>query len=96
MWELLRKMKPMLKDPWLVVGDFNEVTSQDEHFSLNKRGEKQMADFTDLLSHCDLHDLGFKGLPWTFDNRQIGQGNVRVRLDRAVAEPSWLNLFPKQ
>jgi hypothetical protein len=34
------------------------------------------------------------GTPWTFDNKQDGDRNVRVRLDRAVADPSWSSLFP--
>jgi hypothetical protein len=42
---------------------------------------------------CDLHDLGFTGLPWTYDNQQFGRRYIRVRLDRVVASPSWSNLF---
>jgi exonuclease III len=41
-----------------------------------------------------MHDLGFIGQPWTFDNRQADSRNVKVRLDRAVATPSWSNWFP--
>jgi hypothetical protein len=53
-----------------------------------------MLDFREVLSYCDLHDLGFSGLPWTYDNKQAGDWNVRVRLDQAVASPSWMNWFP--
>ena len=56
--------------------------------------KKQMFDFREILSHCDLHDLGFLGAPWTFDNGQDGDRNVKVRLDRAVANPEWMNIFP--
>jgi hypothetical protein len=87
-------MKPMLNIPWLMVGDFNEAMCQDENFSARKRGEKQMRDFRETLSFCNLHDLGFVGKPWTYDNKQLGARNVRVRLDRAVACQGWMDCFP--
>jgi hypothetical protein len=52
-----------------------------------------MMDFHEVLSHCDLHDIGFIGAPWTFDNKRKGDQNAKVRLDRAVASPSWSTLF---
>lgn len=42
---------------------------------------------------CGLHDIGFQGLPWTYDNKQSRQRNVKVRLDRAVATDLWHDLF---
>jgi hypothetical protein len=38
--------------------------------------------------------LGFCGRPWTFDNNQSGDKNVKVRLDLAVASPSRSEWFP--
>ena len=39
-------------------------------------------------------DLGFHGVPWTYNNKQEGNKNVKVRLDRAVACPQWSSIFP--
>jgi hypothetical protein len=78
-----------------MLGDFNEAMWQEEHFSRTTRSEGLMRDFREVLSHCDLHDLGFIGLPWTFDNKQKGDRNVRVCIDRAVASPAWSALFPE-
>jgi hypothetical protein len=69
--------------PWILMGDFNEAMRQYEHFSETPRPERQMMDFREVLSHCDLHDLGFSGLLWTYNNNQGGDRNVRVRLDRS-------------
>jgi exonuclease III len=93
-WNLLKDLKHMQKAPWLMLGDFNEALWPHEHFSKRKRNEKQMMQFRNTLSYCNLYDLGFQGLPWTYDNKQKGDKNVRVRLDRAVACPAWFNLFP--
>ena len=38
---------------------------------------------------------GFQGVPWTYDNKQDGFKNVKVRLDRAVACPLWSSMFPR-
>jgi hypothetical protein len=44
--------------------------------------------FRDTLAVCDLHDIGFCGLPYSWDNGRSGNANARVRLDKAVADPS--------
>jgi hypothetical protein len=52
-----------------------------------------MDDFRDILDHCEVHDLGFIGVLWTFNNNQHGLRNVKVRLDRVVATSSWSGWF---
>jgi hypothetical protein len=94
-WKLLKRLKDQSKDPWFVAGDFNEAMFQSEHWSASKRSERRMQDFREALEFCNLHDLGFHGCPWTFDNKQVGARNVRVRLDRAVACPAWSQLYPE-
>lgn len=56
-----------------------------EHMSATPRAESQMIAFRDTLETCGLVDLGFVGVPFTYDNKRAGARNVRVRLDRAVA-----------
>lgn len=92
-WKLLQRIRLRSDKPWVIMGDFNEAMWQFEHFSETRRNERRMEAFRDVLATCDMHDLGFSGLPWTFDNRQTGRRNVRVRLDRAVANSSWSSLF---
>jgi hypothetical protein len=93
-WDLIRNLCGEWDGPWLVMCDFNEAMWQHEHFSETPRSERQMMDFREVLSHCDLHDLGFAGLPWTYNNNRDGAANVRVRLDRAVANTEWSDVFP--
>jgi hypothetical protein len=93
-WKLIKRIKQFSSEPWLMCGDFNEDMFQSEHFSARRRNEGQMLAFRETLEYCNFHDLGFCGVPWTFNNKQQGAKNVRVRLDRAVACPGWSNLFP--
>ena len=53
----------------------------------------QIAAFREVVQDCELHDLGFKGAPFTYDNKRNAVNTVRVRLDRAVATNEWRNLF---
>jgi hypothetical protein len=93
MWSSLCDLKASTTLPWCVIGDFNEALWQHEHLSICPRQENQMAAFRDALMICGLNDLGFIGLPFTFDNQRSGRNNVRVRLDRAVADDRWRNIF---
>jgi hypothetical protein len=52
-----------------------------------------MDDFRDALVDCDLTDIGLCGLPYTYDSGRSGVANVRVRLDRAVANSRWRDMF---
>ena len=81
--------------PWLCAGDFNEVLEAHEHeqFGGQDRPERQMDGFRDAVHTCGLTDLGYIGLPYTWDNRQQGSHNVKVRLDRGLACAGFLNLF---
>jgi hypothetical protein len=74
MWELLRRLKPVSWAPWMLIGDFNEALWSFKHFSTRRRLDKQMQEFQEVLDHCDVHNLGFMGVPWTFDNKQWGTG----------------------
>ncbi|CAN6234585.1 unnamed protein product [Urochloa humidicola] len=94
MWDLMRLLCGEWQGPWVLLGDFNEAMWQYEHFSETPRVERQMMDFREVLGHCDLHDLGFSCLPWTYNNNQGGRRNVRVRLDRGVANSEWSLRWP--
>jgi hypothetical protein len=52
-----------------------------------------MSAFRDAVLLCELKDLGFSGLPFTYDNGRSGRANVKVRLDRAFADDRWRDIF---
>lgn len=92
-WSQLMTLRASSPLPWVLLGDFNEALWQYEHFSVHPRAESQMIAFRDCLQVCELKDLGFSGLPYTYDNRRAGSHNVRVRLDRAVADDGWRDIY---
>ncbi|KAM0846534.1 hypothetical protein ACQ4PT_055614 [Festuca glaucescens] len=93
-WEVLRYLKFQDDLPWICAGDFNEALSRDEQIGGNPRNESQMLAFHECLLDCGLSDLGFKGYPFTWNNKRVGEDNIQVRLDRGTATTAFLDLFP--
>lgn len=87
-------MRSVSDPPWLVIGDLNEALWDFEHLSSIPRPEPRMVVFRDTLEVCELVDLGFSGIPFTYDNHRAGVSNVKVHLDRAIATNTWCNMFP--
>lgn len=54
-----------------------------------------MARFREVLSDCDLSDIGFTDKWFTWERGRLPSNNVRERLDRGVTNQAWWNLFPK-
>lgn len=92
-WDLLRFVRSKWSGPWICARDFNEALSRNEHLSRGDRGENQIRLFRECPEDCDLVDLGFSGPKYTWNNRQEGNSNVKVRLDRAVANGQFIQLF---
>lgn len=84
-------MKPNNNDPWMMVGDFNELKWQGFiylfffiFFCKHKRGELY-GRFQGGFILPRLHDLSFVRAPWACSNKREGPRNVRVKFDRVVA-----------
>ena len=92
-WRMLRFLRNQSDLPWLCVGDFNEVLHVDEQMGGNDREEWCMEGFWEVVDFCGFTDLGFRGLPYTWDNRREGSRNIKVRLDRGLADNDWIDLF---
>jgi hypothetical protein len=48
----------------------------------------------EVIDVCELADLGYKGIDWMFEKRIVGGDFCKVRLDMALAAPSWSSMFP--
>lgn len=89
-WNAIRSIKGDLTVPWLLMGDFNEILYNSEKQGGRPRTQRQLQAFHDVLSECELQDMGFTGDLYTWQ-----RGQIRERLDRAVANIQWSNMFPQ-
>lgn len=66
-WNLLQQLSNDCNVPWVVLGDFNEITNSFEKKSGRLRSVYQMNDFRMTLEDCNLNDLGFVGRWFTWE-----------------------------
>ncbi|XP_052478001.1 uncharacterized protein LOC128033827 [Gossypium raimondii] len=67
-------------------------------YSFEKKGgqvreEKGMEAFRDVLGECQLIDVGYTGVWYTWERGNLPSTNIRERLDRGVANEKWMESF---
>jgi hypothetical protein len=88
-WDKIRELNGNSNLPWVLIGDFNEILFSHEKEGGMARPHGYMQAFRDVLSDCELEDLGFVGDAFTWK-----RGRIRERLDRVIANGAWINLHP--
>ena len=94
-WKLIEALKKQCDMPWVILGDFNEITHSDEKLGWLEQDADQMRVFRECLDSCGLTDLGFVGQRFTWCNEWLGDQRTLIRLDRMVANEEWRELFPE-
>jgi hypothetical protein len=92
-WNLLKHLKNFQPQPWMCVGDFNEILMMSEKAGGGRRATGQMEAFKMTLTDCELDDLGATGPFYTWNNGREGDDFIQERLDRVVASPDWCEMF---
>lgn len=93
LWNHHSHLRTMIKDPWLLIGDFNEVLLPSEVRGSQYYGNRAMK-FAQVLEQCDLIDLGAKGHQFTWYRKAEGVHSVSKQLDRALGDCDWRTKFP--
>lgn len=76
-----------------MIGDFNELTTQDEKIGGRPRPRPQMEAFKSALDANGLLDLGWVNQKFTWSNKH-GDGTYTMEcLDRAAANQTWVSDF---
>lgn len=88
-WDRLRALKSVVDMPWMVMGDMNEIMFSFEKEGGNDRPNHFMQSFRDVIAECNLSDHGFIGDKFTWHRALI-----RERLDRALVNEGWNEMFP--
>ena len=79
--------------PWLVIGDFNEVMSQNEKWGGRPINNHRANLFKQTINNCNLLDLGFNGPKFTWTNKRKNNP-IYERLDRGFGNGDWFDAFP--
>ncbi|XP_043721146.1 uncharacterized protein LOC122668675 [Telopea speciosissima] len=78
---------------WLCYGDFNSFLSWHEKQGGNRIGQRDIDNFKDLVNTCALVVIGTHGPCYTWNNKRKGNSNIRIKLDRAMANDAWSSSY---
>ncbi|KAJ6292418.1 hypothetical protein OIU78_024565 [Salix suchowensis] len=79
--------------PWLVMGDFNDISCASEKCGGNF--DSGGSAFVDWISRNQLIDLGFSGSKFTWCNKRNAEGIIWKRIDRGLSNIAWRLMFPE-
>ncbi|CAA7062291.1 unnamed protein product [Microthlaspi erraticum] len=92
-WDQLIGLAQVRDDPWFLSGDFNDIINNSEKEGGPIRDEGTFSDFRTFLSEGDLYDLRHSGCCLSWRGRRNNH-LVKTRLDRALSNNEWAELFP--
>jgi hypothetical protein len=93
-WDLLRELRDMSTLPWCIIGDFNDLLSQDDKQGRNPHPNWLCEGFRSAVGDCDLTDIHLDEYPFTWIKSRGTPHVIEERLDRALANTNWLLLYP--
>ncbi|CAJ2637965.1 unnamed protein product [Trifolium pratense] len=93
-WNLLRELVNMSPVPWCIIGDFNDLLSQEDKKGIHPHPNWLCMVFRQAINDCNLIDIPLAGHPFTWIKSRGTPHVIEERLDRAMASTSWLHLFP--
>jgi hypothetical protein len=94
-WDLLRELRDMSALPWCIIGDFNDLLSQEDKQGQNPHPNWLCEGFRSAVGDCDLTDIRLDGYPFTWIKSRGSSHVIEERLDRAFANTNWLMLYPE-
>ncbi|KAK1371101.1 Endo/exonuclease/phosphatase domain-containing protein [Heracleum sosnowskyi] len=92
-WELIRNLSINNNHPWVLIGDMNNVCSQDDKKGGRPYPVSLIQGFLLALDECSLMDLDLQGYQYTWE-RGVGTSDwIEVRLDLALVTSEFMNMF---
>lgn len=95
LWAYIESLAQSINAPWMVLGDFNDVTGAGEKMGGASPFFSRCNLFNNMIYACGLMDLAFYGPAFIWCNRRKGLRKVQERLDRVLADPNWRLLYPE-
>lgn len=92
-WDFLNQIGSTYSGPWLCLGDFNDITSQQDKRGGNCFAQSSKGGLNSVIFNQGLIDLGFSGNSFTWSNERGGRPNIKERIDRGIANVEWRSIF---
>ncbi|XP_065617683.1 uncharacterized protein LOC136064428 [Quercus suber] len=90
LWLLWKK-----EDAELLLGYFNEIPCGEDKYRGRQVNINRALEFKECIDNCNMIDLGFVGLKYTWINKRPIADLILERIDRYFANPGWHIMYPK-
>lgn len=90
LWQDLKNLNML--SPWLILWDFNAILEAGDRIGERAHTSPSM-EFVQVVQECGLVDVAFTGNRFTWTNFQHGDRRIWSKIDRAMANDSWLEEF---
>lgn len=94
LWRALEDVRPSIDTPWLVLGDFHVIRFAHEKDGGGMLNWHAMEDLNVCIDNMMLLELPTAGKQFTWTNSSHGTARIATRLDRALCNDAWLELYP--
>ncbi|XP_023875588.2 uncharacterized protein LOC111988064 [Quercus suber] len=94
LWNNLAKVAKLHNKPWLIAGDFNEPLIEGNKFGGRGVSLNCFLLFKECLDMCNMIDLWFSSLRYTWTTKRDINDLILERIDRFFMNPSWCVLYP--
>ncbi|XP_050222666.1 uncharacterized protein LOC126672755 [Mercurialis annua] len=92
-WNMLVELSKQYSLPWCVIGDFNDLFARDEKRGGGIQPHWMINGFRKAILNSGLMDLGATGYRFTLERGRGSEAWVEERLDRALSNGDWANMF---
>uniref|UniRef100_A0A803PQ90 DUF4283 domain-containing protein n=1 Tax=Cannabis sativa TaxID=3483 RepID=A0A803PQ90_CANSA len=93
LWGNLEKLATGIQEPWIILGDFNEILYANERVGRKAQSNPSQR-LRDCMELCEITDLKFSGSFLTWNNKQKPDDRIFSKIDRAMVNPQWSCSFP--
>jgi len=92
-WNFLQQLSNQFAGPWCIFGDFNDILDASEKRGRTTRPPWLINGFRQAVVKSGLSDVQIEGYPFTWFKSLGTPCAVEERLDRALANNLWFNIF---
>ncbi|XP_058751689.1 uncharacterized protein LOC131624791 [Vicia villosa] len=94
LWKDISLIAPQIQDPWMIIGDYNNVLKLHDRIGGNDVHRAEYIDLEEMMSNIGLYEHATRGSYYTWSNKH-SQGTIYSRIDRAICNGEWYLKFPR-